>query len=117
MTMTVSDEAPVSAWAREYARNLERITSHPLFPALVREVAVAEQPSSPPWRFRYSDTYCEWYVRGMTIPRQGGTRRRADWFVAKIADSLGCPVGWEPREWEASVYVAARDAVRCRRVR
>lgn len=110
------EDRPMSEWMRAHLRNEQRIREHPDFHRLVREVAIAEQPTGTPWRLRNSLTYAAWRTRG----DDGHGRpyrapfRRAQLFAEKIATELGILPDSPAGDRAARVYVTARDNVRAR---
>lgn len=100
------------AWLAASVKNTRKIVAHPLFPQLVREVAVAEQnpPGHYGWLRRNSLTYGTWMTRGTENPRTGPLTRRARVFSERIARDLD----WSSRDDFAKVYVTARDWVQSR---
>lgn len=110
------------AWIQAHVLTCRRVAEHPLFPSLVRAIAVAEQPKGPPLRLRLnSPTYGSWWTRGMSPTRfdpQGrpglyGWDRRARLFAERIRADLGYRDDM-PREGEAAVYGVGREYVRAR---
>lgn len=102
-------------WMAAYRETYDRITAHPRFNRLVREVAVAEcalPPRGLRWLQRNSRTYGLWMTR--QADGSGGymnpdiCRRRARQLCAEIAVDL-FPDNDLPREQQAKVWVAARD--------
>lgn len=103
-------------WGEAFERTSAAIAGHPSFRRLVREVAVAEQPTGAPARLRLnSRTYGSWWTRGSSWPTRGGKGRRA-WRLAElIAADLDVYGGRLPMsECRARVYGEARDYVRAR---
>lgn len=96
--------------------NNAKIAGHPMFPSLVREVAIAEQPSGPGlgWLRRNSRTYGTWMTRGMGWSRPFGWSRRAYLIAGLIVDDLGVMPDSPQGDRVASAYVHARDYVHAR---
>lgn len=94
----------------------KKVVGHPLFPKLVREVAVAEQPNGIPHRYRMnSRTFGLWVTRGAKrIPRKGHRHysersRRAYLFAEQIAKDTGIfPDSPEKNYAMHFAYVTAR---------
>lgn len=103
-------------WTQAHLRNQERVRAHPRFHALVREVAIIEQPDHPgsAWARRNSPTYGAWMTRGMPRVESGISRRRARLLCELIARDLDILPSSPSREGEAVVFVTARDHVQAR---
>jgi hypothetical protein len=125
LTDGLSDE-----WMAAFIATTRAVENHPLFPRLVREVAVAEAPGRPhfAWLRRNSRTYGIWINRdqpggfsdsdepivshgGRKHPRQpyAAVRTRRAYLLCRvIASELDNFTGWRLREADAAVYVTAR---------
>lgn len=88
-------EAELGEWMRAYRRHGNAIVKHPLFPKLVREVAVDEQP-------------------GHRWGRRRPSQMRSQRFALQIAEELQILPTLPGGERAARVYVEARDHVRLR---
>lgn len=98
MSVIIEDEAEAAElgeWMRAYRRHGNAIVTHPLFPKLVREVAIDEQPGRR-WGYRHS------------------SEMRSQRFALRIADDLEILPTLPWGERAARVYVEARDHVRLR---
>lgn len=108
---------PKSDWTIAHEQMVARITEHPLFPKLVREVAVAEQTfKRQAKRFYNSLTYGEWLRRGERWPRKGGKRDRAYLFANRMQDDLNIWPTLPRGEAIGMIYGTAREFVRARKV-
>lgn len=110
--MTMTDDK--SDWTRAYEENEAKIRAHPDFHRLVREVAIAEQPTGTPWRLRNSPTYATWYTKGSRHIDTGPARRRVRLLCEKIVLDTGILAQSPQGDREAAVYVSARGYVRDR---
>jgi hypothetical protein len=105
-----------TTWQDAYAAMSARIASHPEFPRLVREVAIAEQTGHPgvSWLRRNSPTFAAWASRGALRVDTGFGRRRARALAEQIARDLDIWPTLPSAEGEARVYGEARDYVQAR---
>lgn len=102
-------------WGDAFRAMSARIVAHPDFRRLVREVAIAEQPTGRPYRLRNSPTYAAWWTRGSRWPGRRGKYERARELARRIAEELDLYGGRLPAsESTARVYGEARDYVRAR---
>jgi hypothetical protein len=104
-------------WQDAWDATQARIEAHPDFRRLIREVAVADQPTGAKHKYRLnSPTYGMWLTRGnRPLPTKGAKNRRARLLAEKIATELDIYAGALPlSEGTARVYGAARDYVRAR---
>lgn len=110
----------LSAWAVAHKANREKVIAHKDFPKLVREVAIAEQPSGTPRRLRNSITYALWYTRDnrgshhTRLSRFTDRSRRARKLSLEMTKDLGILDGLPDSERWATAYNVARDYVRAR---
>jgi hypothetical protein len=99
------------------AELVRQIESHPRFPKLVREAAVAEQAGAPraSWLRRNSATFGTWINRctAERYPRQGRLADRTWALAEQIRPDIGFD-GWADREATAMVFVTALEHVRAR---
>jgi hypothetical protein len=103
-------------WQEAWDATQARIEAHRDFRRLVREVAVAEQPSgAPTWLRQNSLTYGAWMTRGERWPGKRGKRDRAWELAGRMAEELDVYEGRLPlSEGRARVYGAAQMYVRWR---
>lgn len=116
---TVNTEL-IDGWMAAFIANTRAVESHPMFPRLVREVAIAEAAASKrlAWIARNSPTFGSWINRpGLShdLARQRrhcayplGRQRRAYIFARRIVNDLDHFSGWRLPEADAAVYVTAR---------
>lgn len=116
-------EIDIHHWTAAFIANTRKIEQHPLFPRLVREVAVAEAPRRFTRLARNSPTYGAWAARqGARVhgerqhgtPRTGPNHRRAYLLAERVAVETGILSESRMAERQAAVYVAARYHVRHR---
>lgn len=107
--------AVTDTWQAAWDKIQAKIEAHPDFRRLIREVAVAEQPTGAKRKYRLnSPTYGAWMTRGNTLffPQKN---RRARLLAEKIAAELDIYEGRLPlSEGRARVYGAAQMYVRAR---
>jgi hypothetical protein len=112
--LAIMDEPDTrTEWMIAYDLYTGLVAEHPDFPRLVREVAVAEQPSGPPSWLQEMGGGLHWLFRGTegSWARQGRPGDRAWALTRELAEAIGVPEGWQPREWEATCYVLAKKYV------
>lgn len=99
-------------WTKAYEATSARIAAHPQFRQLVREVAVAEQPTGIPRRLAQNSPTCgSWWTRDSRWPGLGGKGRRALVLAGSIATDLDLWPTLPPTEARGRVYGEARGYV------